>query len=169
MNTHPLWQTIRIVPDFPKSGIEFFDITPLLRTHVNETIDAMLDTLGDELLANIDCFAAIEARGFIFASLLAGRTGKGMFLLRKSGKLPPPTANKAYALEYGKDTLEIQNDLPPAKLLLVDDVIATGGTFQTAQKLCEEAGHQVLAGLVLIDIVALHAPFDVPLLSVLQA
>lgn len=167
--SHPLWQAIRTVPDFPKKGIEFFDITPALRTHVTETIDAMLDVLPDGFLESIDCFAAIEARGFIFASLLAGRTGKGMVLLRKPGKLPPPTANQSYTLEYGNDTLEMQNNLPSAKVLLVDDILATGGTLKTAQALCEEAGHKVMAVLVLIDILTLHEPLDVPLFSVLQA
>lgn len=166
---HPLWNIIRTVPDFPTQGIEFYDITPLLRTHISETIDALLAALPGGLLDDVDCFAAIEARGFIFASLLAGRTGKGMVLLRKEGKLPPPTTQQSYALEYGKDALEIQRNLPPERVLLVDDVLATGGTLKTAQSLCEEAGHKVLGMLVLIDIVALHAPFSVPLHSVLQA
>lgn len=91
---HDLWKAIRTVPDFPKPGIDFYDITPLLLDHVDEVIDALLGALPEGLLDEIDCFVAVEARGFVFASLLAGRLGKGMILLRKPGKLPPPVANK---------------------------------------------------------------------------
>ena len=101
---HPFWQIIRVVPDFPKQGIAFYDITPLLRAHINAVIDALLAAIPQPVFEAVDCFGAIEARGFIFASLLAGRTGKGMVLVRKEGKLPPPVANKSYALEYGSDT-----------------------------------------------------------------
>lgn len=166
---HQFWQIIRVVPDFPKPGIDFYDITPLLREHIPEVIEALLQALPDGVLEQIDCFAAIEARGFVFASLLAGHTGKGMVLVRKEGKLPPPVANKAYALEYGSDTLEMQAGLPSAKVLLVDDILATGGTLKAAINLCEHAGHTVLGALVLLDLVALHQPLDVPVYTVLSA
>lgn len=166
---HPFWQIIRMVPDFPKPGIDFYDITPLLRDHVPEVIDALLAALPTGLLDSIDCFAAIEARGFIFASLLAGHTGKGMVLVRKEGKLPPPVANKSYALEYGKDTLEMQANIHPGKLLLVDDILATGGTIRAAIELCQSAGHEVAAALVLLDLVDLHEPLEVPVYTVLTA
>ena len=165
---HPLWQAIRTVPDFPKPGIDFYDITPLLLNHVNEVIDAMLDALPEGMLEEIDCFVAIEARGFIFASLLAGRLGKGMMLLRKPGKLPPPVANKSYALEYGSDTLEIQDCLHACNVLLVDDILATGGTLKTAYHLCIGAGHSVAGVLVLLDLVDLHDTFPVPVYTVLE-
>ncbi|WP_296402995.1 adenine phosphoribosyltransferase [Psychrobacter sp.] len=165
---HVLWKAIRTVPDFPKPGIEFYDITPLLLDHVNEVIDAMLQALPKGLLEQIDCFVAIEARGFVFASLLSGRLGKGMILLRKPGKLPPPVANKSYALEYGSDTLEIQGGMQPKKILLVDDILATGGTLTTAYQLCKEAGHDVAGVLVLLDLVDLHKPFPVPVYTVLE-
>lgn len=164
-----LWQAIRTVPNFPKEGIDFYDITPLLREKVNEVIDALLAALPEGLLDEVDCLAAIEARGFVFASLLAGRLGKSMILLRKPGKLPPPVANKSYALEYGKDTLEMQENLDPAKVLLVDDVLATGGTLRTAYELCLQAGHTVEGILVLLDLVELHDEFDVPVYKVLDA
>ncbi len=167
--SHPLWQHIRTVPDFPKQGIDFFDITPLLLTHIDEVIDALLDALPDGLLDEVDYLAAVEARGFIFASLLAGRLGKGMVLLRKPGKLPPPVANKSYALEYGKDTLEMQGNVEPSKVLLIDDILATGGTLKTAYELCKEVGHEVVACLVLLDLVDLHKPMTVPVHSVLTA
>lgn len=166
---HPFWQIIRVVPNFPKAGIDFYDITPLLREHIPEVIEALLNALPAGLLDEIDCFAAIEARGFVFASLLAGHLGKGMVLVRKEGKLPPPVANKAYALEYGTDTLELQVGLPPAKVLLVDDILATGGTLKATINLCEHAGHSVAGALVLLDLVELHKPLDVPVYTVLSA
>ena len=170
LNTdHPFWQIIRTVPDFPKVGIDFYDITPLLRSHINAVIDEMLAVLPQGLLDEVDCLGAVEARGFVFASLLAGRLGKGMILLRKPGKLPPPVANKAYALEYGKDTLEMQNNLPPERVLLVDDILATGGTLMTAYELCKSAQHTVVGALVLLDLVALHGEFPVPIYTVLKA
>lgn len=166
--SHPLWKAIRTVPDFPKPGIDFYDITPLLLHHVDEVIDALLNALPEGLLDEVDCLVAIEARGFIFASLLSGRLGKGMILLRKPGKLPPPVANKSYALEYGSDTLEIQGDMQPRKILLVDDILATGGTLNTAYQLCKDAGHEVAGVLVLLDLVGLHDPFPAPVYSVLE-
>ena len=170
LNTdHPFWQIIRTVPDFPKVGIDFYDITPLLRSHINAVIDEMLAVLPAGLLDEVDCLGAVEARGFVFASLLAGRLGKGMILLRKPGKLPPPVANKAYALEYGKDTLEMQNNLPPERVLLVDDILATGGTLTTAYELCKSAEHTVVGALVLLDLVDLHGEFPVPVYTVLKA
>ena len=166
---HPFWQAIRTVPDFPKAGIDFYDITPLLRNHINAVIDALLAALPEGLLDEVDCLGAVEARGFVFASLLAGRLGKGMILLRKPGKLPPPVANKAYSLEYGKDTLEMQNNLPPERVLLVDDILATGGTLTTAYELCKSANHTVVGALVLLDLVDLHGDFPVPIYTVLKA
>ena len=170
LNTdHPFWQIIRTVPDFPKPGIDFYDITPLLRSHVDAVIDALLDALPEGLMDEVDCLGAVEARGFVFASMLSGRLGKGMILLRKPGKLPPPVANKAYALEYGKDTLEMQNNLPPERVLLVDDILATGGTLTTAYELCQSAEHTVVGALVLLDLVDLHGAFPVPVYTVLKA
>lgn len=170
LNTdHPFWQIIRTVPDFPKAGIDFYDITPLLRSHIDEVIDALLAALPAGLMEEVDCLGAVEARGFVFASLLAGRLGKGMILLRKPGKLPPPVANKAYSLEYGNDTLEMQNNLPPERMLLVDDILATGGTLRTAYELCKSADHNVVGALVLLDLVDLHEAFPIPVYTVLKA
>ena len=170
LNTdHPFWQIIRTVPDFPKAGIDFYDITPLLRSHIDDVIEALLAALPNGLMDEVDCLGAVEARGFVFASLLAGRLGKGMILLRKPGKLPPPVANKTYALEYGKDMLEMQNNLPPERVLLVDDILATGGTLTTAYELCKSADHTVVGALVLLDLVSLHGVFPVPVYTVLRA
>ncbi len=166
---HPFWQVIRTVPNFPKPGIDFYDITPLLRSHIDAVVDEMLAALPEGLMESVDCLGAVEARGFVFAGLLAGRLGKGMILLRKAGKLPPPVANKAYALEYGKDTLEMQNNLSPKRVLLVDDILATGGTLTTAYELCKSAEHTVVGALVLLDLVGLHDEFPVPVYTVLKA
>ena len=166
---HEFWQVIRTVPDFPKPGIDFYDITPLLRTHITPVIDALIAALPEGLLDEVDCLAAVEARGFVFASLLAARLDKGIILLRKPGKLPPPVANKSYALEYGNDTLEMQDNLPPAKVLLVDDILATGGTLSTAYELCCLAKHEVAGALVLLDLVDLHGSFPTPVYTVLTA
>lgn len=166
---HLFWDVIRTVPDFPKAGIDFYDITPLLRHHVDALIDALLAALPEGLMDEVDCLGAVEARGFVFASLLSARLGKGMLLLRKPGKLPPPVANQAYTLEYGRDTLEMQNNLPPERVLLVDDILATGGTLTTAYELCKAAGHTVVGALVLLDLVDLHGEFPVPVYTVLTA
>lgn len=162
-STHPFWQIIRTVPDFPKAGIDFYDITPLFNGHIDTLVDALLAALPHDVLNDVDAFAAVEARGFIFASLLAQRTGKNMLLIRKAGKLPPPTHQESYGLEYGQDCLEIQAISTPAKVLLVDDVLATGGTLTASVNLCQKAGHSVLGALVLLDLLDLHPqlPFNV--------
>lgn len=166
---HPLWRAIRTVPNFPKEGIDFFDITPLLRGHIDEVIDALLEALPAGLMDEVDCLGAVESRGFVFASLLAGRLGKSTLLIRKPGKLPPPVISKSYDLEYGSDTLELQANLEPANILLVDDILATGGTLNTAYQLCLEAGHSVAGVLVLLDLVDLHGEFPAPVYTVLEA
>lgn len=167
--SHEFWQTIRTVPDFPKKGIDFYDIMPLLRTNVRGVTDALIEVLPKDLLQSVDCFVGVEARGFVFASLLADRLDKGLILLRKPGKLPPPVTNQSYSLEYGCDALEIQQGVPPSNLLLVDDILATGGTLRTARDLCQSADHSVLGVLVLLDLVDLHDAFSLPVYSVLQA
>lgn len=168
-NAHPFWSVIRSVPDFPKAGINFFDLTPLLLEHVQEVTTAMIEAVPTAVLDEVEVLVAIEARGFVFASLLAGRLGKGLVLLRKAGKLPPPVHQHHYELEYGTDCLEIREGLSPKKILLVDDVLATGGTLRAAGELCQQAGHQVLGGLVLLDLPALHGALPWPTYRVLDA
>ena len=114
------------VPDFPKPGILFRDIMPLLRRHFGATIAALGACLSDDEWASIDAVAGIESRGFVLASALADRFGKGFVPVRKAGKLPPPVVDRSYQLEYGSDRLEMQRGA--GRLLLVDDVLATGGT-----------------------------------------
>jgi adenine phosphoribosyltransferase len=145
---------INEVPDFPQPGVSFKDVSPLLKSYAfPDAINTMR-----RLVPNPTYWVGIDSRGFIFASALANKFG-GLIMCRKKGKLPPPTISETYTLEYGEDTLEIQ----PGKgtVIIVDDVYATGGTMNAAEKLCEKAGYTVIDKLVLIDLVFLHGPTDV--------
>jgi adenine phosphoribosyltransferase len=145
------------VPDFPRPGVLFRDITPLLRSHFQPMIDALDGLLNLDDWRRVDAIAGIESRGFILAAALAVRRGKGFVPIRKQGKLPPPVVDMAYALEYGSGVLEMQ---PGAgRLLLVDDVLATGGTMRAAAELCGLAGYEVTALATLIDLKLEGAPF----------
>ena len=141
---------IAAVPDFPKPGILFRDIMPLLRNHFGATIASLGAQLSDDEWAAIDAVAGIESRGFVLAAALADRFDKGFVPVRKAGKLPPPVVDRAYQLEYGDDRLEMQRGT--GRMLVVDDVLATGGTLATAGTLCVEAGYDVRHLLVLVDL-----------------
>jgi adenine phosphoribosyltransferase len=145
-----LKNAIRNVPDFPRPGILFRDIAPLLRDHFDGTIQALDVLLSDEEWEEVDALAGIESRGFILGAALAIRRRKGFVLVRKQGKLPPPVVDVAYDLEYGSGVLEMQRG--NGRLVLVDDVLATGGTMTAAADLCERAGYQLKALLALIDL-----------------
>jgi adenine phosphoribosyltransferase len=145
-----LKNAIRDVPDFPRPGILFRDIAPLLRDHFDGTIQALDVLLSDEEWEEVDALAGIESRGFILGAALAIRRRKGFVLVRKQGKLPPPVVDVAYDLEYGSGVLEMQRG--NGRLVLVDDVLATGGTMTAAADLCERAGYQLKALLALIDL-----------------
>jgi adenine phosphoribosyltransferase len=145
-----LKQAIANVPDFPRPGILFRDISPLLRDHFEATMAAMDALLGEAEWNEIDALAGIESRGFILGAALAIRRGKGFVLVRKQGKLPPPVVEVAYDLEYGSGVLEMQRGR--GRLLLIDDVLATGGTMTGAADLCVRAGYEVRALAVLIDL-----------------
>ncbi len=123
-------QIIRDIPDFPKEGIIFKDITPLLAdaSAFGETINALKKRYADK---QIDRVVGVEARGFIFASALAYALGAGTTMVRKPGKLPYKTYQETYSLEYGTDTIEIHQDAfqPSERIVLIDDVLATGGTL----------------------------------------
>lgn len=145
------------VPDFPRPGILFRDITPLLRNQFQGTIDALDGLLSANEWSGIDAIAGIESRGFILAAALADRRCKGFVPIRKQGKLPPPVVDIAYALEYGSGILEMQRGA--GRLLLVDDVLATGGTLRAAAQLCGAAGYEVGILATLIDLKLENVPF----------
>jgi adenine phosphoribosyltransferase len=141
---------IRDVADFPHPGILFRDIAPLLRHRFGETIEAMSGLLTADQWRELDAVAGIESRGFMLAAALALKHGKGFVPIRKQGKLPPPVVSARYQLEYGAGVLEMQEG--SGRLLLVDDVLATGGTLRAAADLSVTAGYQVQALAVLIDL-----------------
>ncbi len=141
---------IAAVPDFPQPGILFRDIMPLLRDHFGATVAALGAQLTAAEWASIEVVVGIESRGFVLAAALADRFGKGFVPVRKAGKLPPPVVDRSYLLEYGSDRLEMQRGR--GRALLVDDVLATGGTLATAGDLCVEAGYAIEHLLVLIDL-----------------
>jgi adenine phosphoribosyltransferase len=145
-----LKRLIRDVPDFPRRGILFRDISPLLREHFESTIEVLDSLLTAAEWSEIDAVAGIESRGFILGAAMAMRRRKGFVLVRKQGKLPPPVVDVAYDLEYGSSVLEMQ--CGHGRLLLVDDVLATGGTMTASADLCIRAGYEIRAIAALIDL-----------------
>ncbi len=144
---------IRHVPDFPKPGILFYDITTLLQDPVGfrDAIDSLSQPFAGE---GIDIVVGIESRGFIFGSAVADRLGAGFAPVRKPGKLPSTTVRASYDLEYGSDALEIHDDAvkPGQRVLIVDDLLATGGTAKAASDLVTRLGGQVHALAFLIEL-----------------
>jgi adenine phosphoribosyltransferase len=143
---------IRTIPDFPKPGIQFRDITTLLLDA--KGFHASIERLAASAPEGIDLIAGIEARGFIFSSAAATHLGKGLVLIRKDGKLPGATIGVDYALEYGTDRVVMHEDacVPGQKVLLVDDLIATGGTALAAVRLLRQAGAEVVGASFVIDL-----------------
>lgn len=143
------------VPDFPRPGILFRDISPLLKSpQFKDAIKAM-----GNLTTVPDYWVGIESRGFIFATALALEFGGGIVLLRKKNKLPPPKIGLDYELEYGADRIEIHPG--SGNVVLVDDVVATGGTLIASERLLKEAGYNIIDKLVLINIKSLNSFTDV--------
>ena len=144
---------IRDVPDFPKPGIIFKDITPLLLQP--KAFGAVIDTLAEHYQGKgITKVVGIEARGFLFATPLALKLGAGLVIVRKPGKLPYKTHKVSYALEYGQDSVEMHVDAidPGDKIVLVDDVLATGGTIGAVATMLEQAGGQIEELCVFIEL-----------------
>jgi adenine phosphoribosyltransferase len=144
---------IRDIPDWPKEGILFRDITPLLADP--KAFAAAVEALCAGFTeAGIEYVAAVEARGFIFGAAVAEKLGAGFVPIRKKGKLPGQTESVSYDLEYGTDTLEVHRDAVAgsAKVLMVDDLLATGGTMAAACKLIEKIGGQVAGIVFLIEL-----------------
>ena len=151
-----LKQHIRHVPDFPKPGILFYDITTLLRNA--EGLRKTIDTLANPYAADrIDVVVGIESRGFILGAAVAERLGAGFIPVRKPGKLPAKAIKETYDLEYGKDALEIHADAVERgqRVLIVDDVLATGGTAAAAVQLVRKAGGELHGLAFLIELLAL--------------
>ena len=146
---------MREVPDFPEPGIAFKDLTPILADA--HGLAAVTDALA-EISGGADLVAGIDARGFLLGAAVALRLGTGVLAIRKGGKLPPPVYSETYALEYGTATLEIPADgidLGGRDVLIIDDVLATGGTAAAAVKLLQHAGATVTGAAVLLELTAL--------------
>ena len=143
---------IRDVPDFPKPGIVFKDITPLLTN--GPAWRQVIDQLADRYRNKIDIILGIESRGFIFGSALAYSLGCGHALVRKPGKLPASTFEASYELEYGTDTLEIHRDAfpPNSRVLLIDDLLATGGTARAAISLAGKLQADIVEAAFLVEL-----------------
>jgi adenine phosphoribosyltransferase len=148
---------IRDVQDFPKQGIVFKDIFPLLQNHFTDVVDALAHKIAKP--SEIDFIAGIDSRGFIFAAALAYKLQKGFIPIRKKGKLAPPTLTEHVLLEYGIAEIEMAERLPSQKkdkILIVDDILATGGTIESAWNLSLRCGFLPQQVLVLIDLKSLH-------------
>jgi adenine phosphoribosyltransferase len=144
IDVESLKKLVRTVPDFPKPGILFYDITTLLKDKTG--FAQMIDALAARYIEQkIDLVLGIEARGFIFGPALAYRLNAGFVPVRKPKKLPAPVARVTYDLEYGSDTLEIHKDaiVPGQRVVIVDDLLATGGTMEATVKLVSELGGQI--------------------------
>jgi adenine phosphoribosyltransferase len=148
---------IREVPDFPKPGILFYDITTLLRepSAFAAVIDAMAEGVGED---QVDLVVGMESRGFIFAAPLAVKLGAGFVPVRKLGKLPAETIEVEYALEYGTATLEVHRDAiePGQRVLIVDDLLATGGTVMGTIELVQRLGGTIAGLSFMVELTALH-------------
>ncbi|QAU23356.1 adenine phosphoribosyltransferase [Dyella sp. M7H15-1] len=164
---------IRAVPDFPKPGVVFRDITPLLAdgTAFARCIDAMVEPWQG---GNVQAVCGVESRGFIFAAAMAQKLSAGFIPLRKPGKLPPPVMHAEYQLEYGTDRLEAREGTvrQGERVLLVDDVLATGGTLGAARNLLGQLGAKLVGAAVVIELLALQGrtlwPDNIPLHTVLH-
>lgn len=147
---------VRSIPDFPEPGIIFRDITTVLQDAdgFKLAIDSMQDLLKD---VDVDVIVGAESRGFVFGAPLAYNLGKPFVLVRKKGKLPCETVSKSYDLEYGSATIEMHKDSikPGQKVVLVDDLIATGGTIEAAAELIEELGGEVVKIVFLMELAGL--------------
>jgi len=158
-----LSEFIRDVPDFPKKGVIFKDITPLLGDP--QALAASVEQLAQPYQdKGVELVVGVESRGFIFGPLVAHKLGAGFVPARKPGKLPAETIQHSYALEYGTDALELHADAirPGQKVLMVDDLIATGGTMAAASALVRQLGGQIVGAAFVIELCFLHGRDKLP-------
>jgi adenine phosphoribosyltransferase len=151
----PITSLIRQVADFPEAGIQFKDLTPLFADP--QGLAAVTDALA-AVASGADLIAGIDARGFLIGGAVAARLGTGVLAVRKGGKLPPPVRTEQYKLEYGTASLEIPADgieLAGRSVVIVDDVLATGGTVAATHRLLEQAGAQVMMAAVVVELTGL--------------
>ncbi|MCM1324418.1 MAG: adenine phosphoribosyltransferase [Acetobacter sp.] len=164
MTPEQILSHIRNIPNFPKQGIMFKDITTALQKP--EVFRAIIDSMCEQIKdLKIDYIAAIESRGYLFAAPLAYKLGVGLVLIRKSGKLPAKVVREEYSLEYGIDALEMHQDaLERGKnVLLVDDLLTTGGTIKAASRLVEQIGANVIGSLFLLELKELSQKTALPM------
>ena len=154
-------KTIREVPDFPKAGINFYDLSTLFRNAeaFGAAIDRMVERFRDQ---PIDALAGIEARGFIVAAAMAHRLGVGLIMVRKAGKLPAETVGESYSLEYGEARVEVHRDAlePDQKVVIVDDLLATGGTASATGRLLAGLGARIDGYAFLVELKSLDGRKD---------
>lgn len=167
-----LKELIKDVQDFPEKGITFRDITPLLSSpkYFSKVIDE-LSLLLDEHYEGVTLISGIEARGFIIGASVASLNGCGFIPIRKEGKLPPPKVATYSKKEYGSDILEVKESEILQDIVLIDDVLATGGTLKAAEKLLNNSGYNVLGAITLIDLTYLHEEIIIgckPVYSLIQ-
>ncbi len=155
-NINLLKEAIRSINDYPKPGIIYRDITPLLKSP--DLFSLVIDMSAELIDSNIDLIAAIDARGFIFGSALAQKLRKGFIPIRKRNKLPYKVISQEYSLEYGVDQLELHIDAitPSQKILLIDDVLATGGTAEASAKLVNQLGGEIVSMIFIIELLGLN-------------
>lgn len=153
---------LREIPDFPSPGVLFRDITPLLAS--GEAFSALIDALAEHYRGKIDAVAGLESRGFILAAPLAVKLGLGMITIRKAGKLPGPVIGVDYDLEYGSARLEVRPEAihEGQRVLIIDDVLATGGTAAAAVELVQQLGATVAGVTVLLELADLHGRDKLP-------
>jgi adenine phosphoribosyltransferase len=153
MNKEEYEKLIVSVPDFPKEGVVFKDIMPVLKERYSDVVEDLSKHINWD---QIDYIVGIESRGFILGCGMAEKHKKGFIPVRKKGKLPPPVTSESYELEYGSDTLEMASNTSNKRVLIVDDVLATGGTMQATIKLCQKNNYEIMGVSVLIDLTFLN-------------
>ena len=152
----------RVIPDFPRAGVIFRDLTPVFAD--GPALHALTDALVEPFGGRFDAIAGVEARGFVLAASAAYATGHGLVMIRKPGKLPRTVLSEDYDLEYGSSTLQVHPDElePGARVLLLDDVLATGGTLAASCSLIERAGWSIAGVSVVLEISGLNGQAKLP-------